>query len=142
MVGPCVSYVGAHCVRSGATLPADVPGWEAAYLDAIAPLRDAEWDRWQQQPKGWRHYPHDGWGYEGYNRELYQTYRPHMQNRFLHAPADANLAAEAERALGQGHVADGARACGRFVAGAVFFFLSHAGIRVGSAALVGSRCGP
>ena len=77
------------------------------YYDRIAPLRDAEWDRWMNVPKGWRQYKHDGWGYEGYNKELYQTYRPRPDNPFRAVPASVDLAAEAEQATAHGHVGDG-----------------------------------
>ena len=76
-------------------------------MDSIRPLlNDEESARWQTVSKGWTQYKFDGWGYEGYNKELYQTYRPSTDNPFLSAPAYANLPLEAERAASQGHVAE------------------------------------
>jgi len=90
----------------GVTVPADLEVWEQQYYKLIAPLMDEEAARWQTVPKGWRQYTHDGWGYEGYNRALYQTYRPRAQNPYLDAPAGADLATEAQRAASEGFMVD------------------------------------
>jgi len=50
--------------------------WAEMYKKSIAPITEAdpESQNWENIEKDWNKYYNSGWGYEGYNRELYSTY--------------------------------------------------------------------
>ena len=76
------------------------------YKKSIEPLHDQEAENWEAMEKDWNRYKFDGYGYEGYNKELYATYVFEEANPLLDV---ANPIAEAASALRSQRLGDGIR---------------------------------